>query len=136
MGGKIAVLTVLKGANEAVAKDVAMQSAAMKPVYVFEADIPEEVIAHERSIQKEIAMGEGKPAEIAEKMVEGRIKKHFKEICLAEQPFIKDGDINVATYVKNNNGEIKTMIRYEVGEGMEKRSENFAEEVMNQIKGN
>ena len=95
MGGKIAVLTVLKGANEAVAKDVAMQSAAMKPVYVFEADIPEEVIAHERSIQKEIAMGEGKPAEIAEKMVEGRIKKHFKEICLAEQPFIKDGDINV-----------------------------------------
>ena len=69
-------------------------------------------------------------------MVEGRIKKHFKEICLAEQPFIKDGDINVATYVKNNNGEIKTMIRYEVGEGMEKRSENFAEEVMNQIKGN
>ena len=134
MGGKIAVLTVLKGANEAVAKDVAMQSAAMKPVYVFEADIPEEVIAHERSIQKEIAMGEGKPAEIAEKMVEGRIKKHFKEICLAEQPFIKDGDINVATYV--NNGEIKTMIRYEVGEGMEKRSENFAEEVMNQIKGN
>lgn len=136
MGGKIAVLTVLKGANEAVAKDVAMQSAAMKPVYVFEADIPEEVIAHERSIQKEIAMGEGKPAEIAEKMVEGRIKKHFKEICLAEQPFIKDGDINVATYVKNNNGEIKTMIRYEVGEGMEKRSENFAEEVMNQINGN
>ncbi len=136
MGGKIAVLTVLKGANEAVAKDVAMQSAAMKPVYVFEADIPEEVIAHERSIQKEIAMGEGKPAEIAENMVEGRIKKHFKEICLAEQPFIKDGDINVATYVKNNNGEIKTMIRYEVGEGMEKRSENFAEEVMNQIKGN
>ena len=136
MGGKIAVLTVLKGANEAVAKDVAMQSAAMKPVYVFEADIPEEVIAHERSIQKEIAMGEGKPAEIAEKMVEGRIKKHFKEICLAEQPFIKDGDINVATYVKNNNGEIKTMIRYEVGEGMEKRCENFAEEVMNQIKGN
>ena len=136
MGGKIAVLTVLKGANEAVAKDVAMQSAAMKPVYVFEADIPEEVIAHERSIQKEIAMGEGKPAEIAEKMVEGRIKKHFKEICLAEQPFIKDGDINVATYVKNNNGEIKTMIRYEVGEGMEKRCENFAEEVMNQINGN
>lgn len=135
MGGKIAVLTVLKGANEAVAKDVAMQSAAMKPVYVFEADIPEEVIAHERSIQKEIAMGEGKPAEIAEKMVEGRIKKHFKEICLAEQPFIKDGDINVATYVKNNNGEIKTMIRYEVGEGMEKRSENFAEEVAKQING-
>lgn len=136
MGGKIAVLTVLKGANVEVAKDVAMQAAAMKPLYVFEAEVPEDVVAREREVQKEIAMSEGKPAEIAEKMVAGRIKKYFKEICLAEQPFIKDGDISVATYVKNNNGEIKSMIRYEVGEGMEKRSENFAEEVMNQIKGN
>lgn len=136
MGGKIAVLTVLKGANESVAKDVAMQSAAMKPLYVFASDVPEDVIEREKSVQKELAMSEGKPAEIAEKMVEGRIKKFFKEICLAEQAFIKDGDISVSTYVKNNNGEIKSMIRFEVGEGMEKRSENFAEEVMNQIKGN
>ncbi|MBE6154956.1 MAG: elongation factor Ts [Firmicutes bacterium] len=136
MGGKIAVLTVVKGANEAVAKDVAMQSAAMKPLYVFEKDVPADVVERESAVQKEIAMSEGKPAEIAEKMVQGRIKKYFKEICLAEQPFIKDGDISVATYVKNNNGEIISMVRYEVGEGMEKRSENFAEEVMNQIKGN
>ena len=135
MGGKIAVLTVLKGANESVAKDVAMQAAAMKPEYVFESDVPEDVVERERSVQKELAMSEGKPAEIAEKMVEGRIKKYFKEICLAEQAFIKDGDISVATYVKNNNGEIKMMTRYEVGEGMEKRNENFAEEVMNQVKG-
>lgn len=134
MGGKIAVLTVLKGANESVAKDVAMQSAAMRPSYVFPADVPEEVLENERKVQKELAISEGKPADIAEKMVEGRIKKFYKEICLTEQPFIKDGDVSVKDYVAKNNGEIKTMIRYEVGEGMEKRNENFAEEVMNQIK--
>ena len=136
MGGKIAVLTVLKGANESVAKDVAMQAAAMRPSYVFTTDVPEDVLAQERKIQKELAMSEGKPADIAEKMVEGRIKKYYKEICLAEQPFIKDGDMSVSEYVKKNNGEIINMIRYEVGEGMEKRNENFAEEVMNQVKGN
>lgn len=135
MGGKIAVLTVLKGANEEIAKDVAMQAAAMRPTYVFISDVPESVVANERKIQKELAMSEGKPADIAEKMVEGRIKKYYKEICLAEQPFIKDGDMSVADYVKKNNGEIITMIRYEVGEGMEKRNENFADEVMNQVKG-
>ena len=134
MGGKIAVLTVLKGANERVAKDVAMQSAAMRPSYVFKEDVSEEVLENERKVQKELAISEGKPADIAEKMVEGRIKKFYKEICLAEQPFIKDGDISVKDYVAQNNGEIKKMIRYEVGEGMEKRNENFAEEVMNQIK--
>ena len=136
MGGKIAVLTVVKNANQDVAKDVAMQAAAMKPLYVFESDVPEDVVNKEREVQKEIAMSEGKPADIAEKMVEGRIKKYFKEICLAEQAFIKDGDISVATYVKNNGGELISMVRYEVGEGIEKRCENFAEEVMNQINGN
>ncbi len=135
MGGKIAVLTVLDGANESVAKDVAMQSAAMKPSYVFISDVPESVVAREREVLKEQSMNEGKPADIAEKMVEGRIKKFFKEICLAEQAFIKDGDINVSTYVANNGGAIKKMIRYEVGEGMEKRNDNFAEEVMNQVSG-
>ena len=134
MGGKIAVLTLLKGANEEVAKDVAMQAAAMKPEYVREDEIPTERVEKERAIFKEQAMNEGKPAEIAEKMVEGRLKKFFKEICLVSQAFIKNGDVDVATYVKNNNGEVETMIRYEVGEGMEKRNENFAEEVMNQIK--
>ena len=136
MGGKIAVLTVLKGANESVAKDVAMQAAAMRPSYVFTSDVPESVVAQERKIQKELAMSEGKPADIAEKMVEGRIKKYYKEVCLAEQPFIKDGDMSVSDYVKKNNSEIIKMIRYEVGEGMEKRNDNFAEEVMNQVKGN
>ena len=135
MGGKIAVLTLLEGANEEVAKDVAMQAAAMKPEFVTEDEIPADRIERERNIFKEQAMNEGKPAEIAEKMVEGRIKKFFKEICLVHQAFIKDGDIDVETYVKNNNGKILKMIRYEVGEGMEKRSDNFAEEVMNQING-
>ncbi len=136
MGGKIAVLSVIEGATPEVAKDVSMQAAAMRPEYVFIEDVPSEVLEKERAVQKELAMSEGKPADIAEKMVDGRIKKYFKEICLAEQAFIKDGDISVATYVKNNNGTIKKVIRYEVGEGIEKRNENFAEEVMNQIKGN
>ena len=135
MGGKIAVLTVLTGANEEVAKDVAMQAAAMKPEFVREDEIPTDRVEKERAIFKEQAMNEGKPAEIAEKMVEGRLKKFFKEICLVSQSFIKNGDIDVATYVKNNGGEVKSMIRYEVGEGMEKRNDNFAEEVMNQVNG-
>ena len=136
MGGKIAALTLGKGVNEDVAKDVAMQAAAMKPMYLNIEDVPAEVVENERKVQKELAMNEGKPADIAEKMVEGRIKKFYKEICLVEQPFIKDGDVSVKEYVANNGGEILKMVRYEVGEGMEKRNDNFAEEVMNQIKGN
>ena len=136
MGGKIAALTVVKGANVDVAKDVSMQAAAMKPLYLKVEDVPSEVLENERKIQKELAMNEGKPADIAEKMVEGRIKKFYKEVCLVEQPFIKDGDLSVSTYVANNGGEVIKMIRYEVGEGMKKRNDNFAEEVMNQVKGN
>ena len=136
MGGRIASLVVLKGGNEAVAKDVAMQQAAMKPEYVFISDVPEAVVAKEKEIQKELAISEGKPADIAEKMVEGRIKKFYKEICLVEQAFIKDSGMSVNDYVKNNNGEIIKAIRYEVGEGMEKRNDDFAAEVKNQVKGN
>ena len=134
MGGKIAVLTVIEGANEEVARDVAMQAAAMKPEYITEADVPEDVIEREKKVLTEEAINEGKPKDIAEKMVQGRIKKFFKEICLVEQPFIKDGEITVGKYVEQNKGKVIKMIRYEVGEGMEKRSDNFAEEVMNQIK--
>lgn len=136
MGGKIAALTVVKGASEEVAKDVAMQAAAMKPLYLNISEVPEEVVENERKVQKELAMNEGKPADIAEKMVEGRIKKFYKEICLVEQSFIKDGDLSVEKYVANNGGEVLKMVRYEVGEGMEKRNDNFAEEVMNQVNGN
>ena len=136
MGGKIATLTLASGVNEEVAKDVAMQAAAMKPLYLNVEEVPAEVVENERKVQKELAMNEGKPADIAEKMVEGRIKKFYKEICLVEQPFIKDGDVSVKDYVAKNGGEILKMVRYEVGEGMEKRNDNFAEEVMNQINGN
>lgn len=133
MGGKIAVVTIVKGANEEVAKDVAMQAAAMKPKYVFKEDVPADEVAREREVLKEQAMNEGKPAEIAEKMVEGRLNKYFKEICLSMQAFIKDGDIDVTKYVTNNGGELVGMTMFSVGEGIEKRSDNFAEEVMAQI---
>lgn len=133
MGGKIAVVTVVKGANEEVAKDVAMQAAAMKPKYVFKEDVPADEVEREREVLKEQAMNEGKPAEIAEKMVEGRLNKYFKEICLSMQAFIKDGDIDVTKYVTNNGGELVGMTMFSVGEGIEKRSDNFAEEVMAQI---
>ncbi len=135
MGGKIASLALVKNASEEVAKDVAMQSAAMKAQYLNIDNVPVDVVEKEKNVLKEQAMEEGKPADIAEKMVIGRINKFFKEICLSEQAFIKDGDINVRTFVANNGGEIVDCIRYEVGEGMEKRTENFAEEVMNQVKG-
>ena len=136
MGGKIAALTIVKGVSEDVAKDVSMQVAAMKPLYLNAESVPKEVIENERKIQKELAMNEGKPAEIAEKMVDGRIKKYYKEVCLLDQPFVKDGDVSVKDFVANCGGEVLKMIRYEVGEGMEKRCDNFAEEVMNQVKGN
>ena len=134
-GGRIAVLTVIEGGNEEVAKHVSMQAASMRPQYVRISDVPEEVVAREAEVLREQAMNEGKPADIAEKMVQGRLHKFYKEICLEEQEFILDSDINVKTYVKNNGGTIKEMVRYEVGEGMEKREENFAEEVAKQIKG-
>ena len=133
MGGKIASLTVVKGANEDVARDVAMQAAAMKPEYLNEESVPADRVEKEKAVLKEQAMQEGKPADIAEKMVVGRLKKFFKEICLVDQAFIKDGDIDVKTYVKNNGGEVVRMVRYEVGEGMEHRSDNFADEVMSQL---
>lgn len=133
MGGKIAVLTVLNGASEEIARDVAMHAAAMRPTYVKKEDVPADELERERTVLKEQAMNEGKPAEIAEKMVAGRIQKYYKEICLEEQPFVKDGDVTVGKFVSNNGGTIDQMIRYEVGEGMEKREENFAEEVMKQM---
>ena len=136
MGGRIAVLTVIEGGSEEIAKDVAMQAAAMKPQYVFQSDVPADVVEREKEVLKTQAMEEGKPADIAEKMVIGRINKFFKEICLAHQAFIKDGDVDVETYLKNNNSKLLSMVRYEVGEGIEKKEENFAEEVMNQIKNN
>ena len=135
MGGKISVVVLLKGSNEEVAKDVAMHACAMRPSYINPEDIPEDVLSKERNIIKEQSMNEGKPAEIAEKMVEGRIKKYYKEVCLNEQAFIKDANLSVKAYASNAGCSVVSMTRYEVGEGMQKREENFAEEVANQING-
>ena len=134
MGGKIAVLITVDGANREVAKDVAMHAAAMRPKYVNKDNVPSDEVEKERKVLKEQAMNEGKPEEIAAKMVEGRIRKFYEEICLEEQAFVKDSDKKVREYVKANGGTIKSMVRFEVGEGMEKREENFAEEVAKQMK--
>ncbi len=130
---KIAVIIVLEGDNQEVAKDVAMHAAAMRPKYIRKEDISEEEFTKEREIQTQIVINEGKPANIAEKIVEGRINKHFKEMCLEDQEFIKNSELTILEYVSKNNCKLKRMIRYEVGEGLEKRNDNFAEEVMNQI---
>lgn len=134
MGGKIAVLITVDGANSEVAKDVAMHAAAMRPKYVNKDQVPTDEVEKERKVLKEQAMNEGKPESIAAKMVEGRIRKFYEEICLEEQAFVKDSDKKVKDFVKANGGVITSMVRFEVGEGMEKREENFAEEVAKQMK--
>ena len=133
MGGKIAVLITVDGSSSEIARDCAMHAAAMRPKYVKTTEVPTDEVEKERTILKEQAVNEGKPAEIAEKMVEGRIRKFYEEVCLEEQAFVKDSDKKVKDFVKANGGEITAMIRYEVGEGMEKRVENFAEEVAKQM---
>ncbi len=133
MGGKIGALVVLADTSIEVAKDVAMHVAAMAPVCATRSDVPADMVDHESKVIKEQVMNEGKPADIAEKMVTGRLNKFYKEICLEEQEFIKDSSVNVGTFVKNNGGSIVSMIRYAVGEGIEKKEENFADEVMSQI---
>jgi len=135
MGGRIGALVVLANTNEEVAKDVAMHVAAMAPVCATRSDVPADMVDHESKVIKEQVMNEGKPADIAEKMVTGRLNKFYKEICLEEQEFIKDSSVNVGTFVKNNGGLIVSMVRYAVGEGIEKKEENFADEVMSQING-
>ena len=134
MGGRIAVLTIVEGANENVAKDVAMHAAAMRPSYVRRDEVPASEVEKEKAILTEQIINEGKPAEMAEKIVAGKINKYYSEVCLEEQIFVKSEDKStVAKFVKDNGGSIVSMIRFEVGEGMEKRQENFAEEVQSQI---
>ncbi len=133
MGGKIATLVVIVKGEEESAKDIAMHIAAMRPQYVTRAEVPSNIVEREKEIIKEQAINEGKPADIAEKMVAGRLNKFYKEICLEEQMFIKQDDVSVGEFVKNNDGVIKKMVRFEVGEGMEKRNDNFADEVNNQL---
>lgn len=134
MGGKISSLVVVKGNNGEIAKDVAMQAAAMRPLYTTVDNIPEEDLEHEKSVIKEQVVNEGKKPEFADKIVEGRINKFYEENVLEEQAFIKDSGLKIKDYLSNNDSKLISLTRYEVGEGMEKRNDNFAEEVMSQIK--
>ena len=137
MGGKIAVLTVVDKVSEAVAKDVSMHAAAMKPLYVKSSEVPTDVLEKEKEIMKEQLLNEGKPADRIEGILVGKVKKYYEEVCLENQIFVKaENKETVADYVKANGGTITTMVRYEVGEGMQKREENFAEEVAKQVQGN
>lgn len=134
MGGKIVALTLLTS-NEEVAKDIAMQVAAMHPLYLNREVVPSEVVEKERTILKETAVNEGLAENKIDMIVNGRLNKYFEEVCLVDQGFIKENKTKVSKYVENNNSEILKFVRYEVGEGMEKREENFADEVMKQING-
>ena len=137
MGGKIAVLTVVDNANGEVAKDVAMHAAAMRPQYVKSTDVPTDVLEKEKDIMREQLINEGKPADKVDNILVGKVRKYYEEVCLENQIFIKaENKETVADYVKANGGTISTMIRFEVGEGMQKREENFAEEVAKQMQGN
>ncbi|KMK96490.1 translation elongation factor Ts [Rossellomorea marisflavi] len=135
MGGRIAVLAVVEGTTDAaVAKDVAMHAAALNPKYVSRDQVSAEEVAHEREVLKQQALNEGKPENIVEKMVEGRLSKYFEDICILDQPFVKNPDQKVRQFLESHKATLTDFIRYEVGEGLEKRQENFAEEVMSQVK--
>lgn len=133
MGGKIVTLVVLKGNNEELAKDVAMQVAAMRPLYLNRDQVPNEVIDKERTILTEQAENEGLDPNKIPMIVNGRLNKFYEEVCLVDQNFVKENKMKVSKYVENNNSEILSFVRFEVGEGMEKKEENFAEEVAKQM---
>ncbi|MEY8442069.1 translation elongation factor Ts [Lactobacillaceae bacterium 24-114] len=132
-GGKIAALVVLEGANEDAAKDVAMHVAAINPEFMTREDVSQERLDHEREIFKEETLNEGKPEKIVDKIVEGRLNKFLSQICLADQDFVKNPDQTVEEFVSANNGKLKSFIRYEVGEGIEKKQDDFAQEVKDQM---
>ncbi|MBA4496239.1 translation elongation factor Ts [Paenactinomyces guangxiensis] len=148
-GGRIGVLVEVNCETDFVAKtdefksfvkDIAMQIAAMAPKYVRREDVPAEEVEKERAVLKQQALAEGKPENIVDKMVEGRLQKHFKDICLMDQVFVKDNDKTIDGLVKEQiakigeNISIRRFVRYEMGEGLEKRQDNFVEEVMSQVK--
>ena len=133
--GKIAVLVNMKNADTELAKDICMQVAAARPEFLDEASVPAERLAKEMEILKAQAMNEGKPEAIAEKVVQGRIGKFYSEICLVDQEFVKNPDMKISDLLKTKNAEIVEFARIEKGEGLEKKEENFAEEVMKQMNG-
>lgn len=137
MGGRIGVITLVEGLTDAeVAKDVAMHVAALNPKYLDDTQVPQEELEHEKKVLSEQALNEGKPANIVEKMIVGRLNKYLEEICLVKQKFVKDDSLTVEKFVASKGGKLTKFVRYEVGEGIEKKEDNFAEEVMNQVRGN
>ena len=132
--GKIGVLVDMPKGDDTLAKDICMQIAAARPEYLNETEVPADVLEKEMEILKAQAMNEGKPAEIAEKMVKGRIGKFYSEICLVDQAFVKNPDIKIKDLLAQSGADIVRFTRMEKGEGLEKREENFAEEVMKQMK--
>ncbi|MEH7335598.1 translation elongation factor Ts [Neobacillus drentensis] len=134
MGGRIAVLTVLEGTTDAsAAKDVSMHIAALNPKYVSRDQVSQDEIERERQVLTQQALNEGKPENIVAKMVEGRLGKYFEDVCVLDQTFVKNPDQKVRQFVESKGATVREFIRYEVGEGIEKREDNFAEEVMNQV---
>jgi elongation factor Ts len=134
-GTRIGVLVAVEGGDEGLARDLAMHVAASRPQYVDESQIPGDFLAKEREILIEQAKGEGKPAEIVARMVEGRLRKQLAEITLVGQPFIKDPDLKVGKLLADHGASVKAFVRFEVGEGIEKKADNFVEEVMAQVRG-
>ena len=135
MGGRIGVLTILEGTtDEAAAKDVAMHIAAIKPLYISRDEVTPEEVEKEREILTQQALNEGKPEKIVAKMVEGRLGKFFEDICVVDQSFVKNPDQKVGEFIASTGGKLTSFVRYEVGEGIEKKQDNFAEEVMSQVK--
>ena len=134
MGGRIGVLTLVEGStDEEAAKDVAMHIAALAPKYLDESEVPADVLEHEKKVLTEQALNEGKPANIVEKMIVGRINKFLEEITVVKQKFVKDDSFTVEKFLASKGGKLTKFVRYEVGEGIEKKEDNFAEEVMSQV---
>ena len=134
-GGRIGVLVELEGGENDVARDIAMHIAALNPEFIDVDDVPADILEKEKQFLISQAADSGKPAEIIEKMVVGRMRKHISAITLLGQPFVKDGDVTVAKLLEQNGATVKGFTRLEVGEGIEKKEDNFAEEVMQQVKG-
>ena len=132
--GKIGVLVNMKNPDEELGKDICMQIAAAKPEYLDENNVPKEVVEKETEIMRAQVINEGKPENIADKIVQGKLKKFYSEVCLLDQEFVKDSDIKVRKLLEDKNNDVTEFVRFEKGEGIEKKEENFAEEVMKQIK--
>lgn len=136
MGGKISSLITIAGNDEAMAKQIAMHAAAMRPLYLNESAVPTDVLDHEKEMMKTELINEGKPADKVDMILPGKVKKYYEEVCLENQIYVmSENKETVGNFLKNNGSKLVNMVRYEVGEGLEKRQENFAEEVAKQING-